>query len=56
MLGWFNSIFRMENLHSYDKILEDGHTGDVFLFQNLGIRRILFPKYQKDNYTQPFLM
>lgn len=59
VLGWFNSTFRMENLHSYDKILEYHHTGDVFLlfmFQNLGIRRMLFYKYWKDNSTQPFLM
>lgn len=49
----------MENLHSYDKILEYPHTGNVFLlflFQNLGIRRMLYHKYWKDNYTQPFLM
>lgn len=49
----------MENLHSYDKILEYPHTGDIFLlflFQNLWIRRTLLHKYQKDNYTQPFFM
>lgn len=59
MLGWFNSIFGMENLHSYDKILEYRHNGDaflLFLFQNLGIRRMLFHKYWKDNYTEPVSM
>lgn len=49
----------MENLHSYDKILEYRHNGDaflLFLFQNLGIRRMLFHKYWKDNYTEPVSM